>query len=1071
METIVVQLHHGPDGGVEVQASHDRDSWTHHVDAAALNRARQAAAALAAGFESGHRPLADPVALVQLGALLRDTFLAPLYAPSTDALAQGEGRLLFVSPAADCLNLPWELLPGAAGRFLVADGRWAIRRATRTPLPPPSAPPAARPLRLLFTACAPQGDGVRPLDFEKEEEAILRLADKLGGQVHLDIAEAGTFDELRDLISELKPHVVHLSGHGALRDGLGTFAFEDDRGRLDERAGPAMAEQLFAGRGVRLVFVSGCQSAQAGVAGLCQSLTAAGHVPLALGWGASIADDRATDFARVLFHELAAGQPVDHAVCAARRHLLEQGRVRRAGAELLDASFALPQLFAAEAVDALLDEYRPPERPKRPGVRYELLGDSIRGLREGFVGRRRLLQRTRPALRAGEKTVVLLTGIGGAGKSTLATRLANRCTQDGWCLAAVQARRNEAPFFCQRLLGEIATACQRLGREADEKTLRDGQRPLAHRLRLAVKVLNEARILLVLDNLEDLMPPPPAPPRWLDPDFAGFFRELATRLTGAGRALLTCRYVPEGFDPNQPNLAHESLPDFTEADFFKYLRRHDRVATRIDRGELPRDLLSAFHRKLGATPRFIEQASAVLAAIDPDRLREQLERVGEPTAGTDPDELHRLQQAYFHDLFLPQLYEALPPELRNAIGRLALVEIPLPLDGVARVAGLGENEAANGTDRWLRLGLLQRFGEPDEAPLFAVYPLQRDFLTAPERVAAAQAREAHSAAAAFFQECFQKDREQELRLAIGAELRACLYHATEAGDRERRRWAVVELCWRMIQRADFAPARELAEPLLTEVRHPDLLQVIARVASDTGDWKQARTLSEEEQAARQALGDRAGEAATWHSLATIDLREGNYAAAREKFGKALAMRQAIGDRAGEAATWHQLATIDLREGNYAAARENLGKALAMRQAIGDRAGEAATWHQLATIDLNEGNYAAAKQKYGKAQTTLQAIGDRAGEAATFYQIGFVAWQTGRLQTGIRLVSLCFAIESAIGAGGVKETLLQGLMPMAQKLGLKEVGLKAVIEEATAAYQRDRGAALVREAFAELQEPV
>ena len=39
-----------------------------------------------------------------------------------------------------------------------------------------------------------------------------------------------------------------------------------------------------------------------------------------------------------------------------------------------------------------------PIRPERPGIRYELLGDNIRGLREGFVGRRRLLQRTRPAL-------------------------------------------------------------------------------------------------------------------------------------------------------------------------------------------------------------------------------------------------------------------------------------------------------------------------------------------------------------------------------------------------------------------------------------------------------------------------------------------------------------------------------------------------------------------------------------------------------------------------------------------------------------------------------------------------
>ena len=141
----------------------------------------------------------------------------------------------------------------------------------------------APPLRILFSASAPLDQPA--LDYEKEEEAILRIADRLGGKVHLDIAESGTFDELGELVSSLKPHVVHLSGHGVMWDGVGHFAFEDERGREDSHDGREMAERLFAGRGVRLVFVSGCQSARAGAAGLCQRLTAAGHVPLALGWG------------------------------------------------------------------------------------------------------------------------------------------------------------------------------------------------------------------------------------------------------------------------------------------------------------------------------------------------------------------------------------------------------------------------------------------------------------------------------------------------------------------------------------------------------------------------------------------------------------------------------------------------------------------------------------------------------------------------------------------------------------------------------------------------------------------
>jgi len=62
------------------------------------------------------------------------------------------------------------------------------------------------------------------------------------------------------------------------------------------------------------------------------------------------------------------------------------------------------------------------------------------------------------------------------------------------------------------------------------------------------------------------------------------------------------------------------------------------------------------------------------------------------------------------------------------------------------------------------------------------------------------------------------------------------------------------------------------------------------------------------------VGDRAGEAATWHQLATIDLYRGEYDAARQKFDTALKIRQQIGDRAGEATTFAQLGIMASERG-------------------------------------------------------------------------------------------------------------------------------------------------------------
>ncbi len=164
----------------------------------------------------------------------------------------------------------------------------------------------------------------------------------------------------------------------------------------------------------------------------------------------------------------------------------------------------------------------------------------------------------------------------------------------------------------------------------------------------------------------------------------------------------------------------------------------------------------------------------------------------------------------------------------------------------------------------------------------------------------------------------------------------------------------------------------------------------------------------------QQIGDRAGEAATWHQLASIDLNEGNYPAAREKFNRSLEIKQQIGDRAGEASTWHQLATIDVNEGNYPAAREKFNRSLEIKQQIGNRAGEASTWHQLASIDVKEGNYPAAREKFNRSLEIKQQIGDCAGEAATGHNLGSIDVNEGNYPAAREKFNRSLEITQQIG---------------------------------------------------------
>src|SRR5262249_35852673 len=146
----------------------------------------------------------------------------------------------------------------------------------------------------------------------------------------------------------------------------------------------------------------------------------------------------------------------------------------------------------------------------------------------------------------------------------------------------------------------------------------DGKLSLETRLGLAIDGLNELRLAVVLDNFEDALDLTTR--RIADPDLAGCYRALADNLVRGPRLLVTCRYLPADPPADRP----PPLPDLEEHNFLKFLRRDKAVNERINRGELPADLLHGLYRQLGGTPRFLEKVRLLLQQADANDLSEQL---------------------------------------------------------------------------------------------------------------------------------------------------------------------------------------------------------------------------------------------------------------------------------------------------------------------------------------------------------------------------------------------------------------------------------------------------------------
>ena len=983
------------------------------------------------GHDGGGRlRLFPPALLAQMGKALADLTVA-----TTLQTATGDRhRLVVQSTQPDLLNLPWELMPAAGSDLPIGCRRdWAIFRSPgefstdRRALPP-------GPLRILFLASAPVDQQL--LHYELEEEAILSATLSLhGAQVFL--SEQGTFDELKDLISDCRPHVVHLSGHGKVDErGVGQFCFEDETGHTHLVQAKELVEQALAGSGVQCVFLNACQTSRAAVAGLCQSLVAAG-VPSALGWAASVADDRATRFAEKFYDALVRGEPVPAAVAVARLSLKVNGFLPQAAADrgdLQDPTYVLPQLYCRVPVERLLDPNQAPEPAPVSQTVYHELGSRIPGLKTGFIGRRREQQQLLPKLRSGDYTCVVLHGPGGQGKSTLVTRLVNqlfnRLKQFGYRVLAIKSvqQKGESAGQCgartaSQLLSELHRHALRIKDEDLAAILSENRHSTEMKLSFAADELNKWKLLLVLDNWEDVLD---LETRTIaDPALAAFYERVTNNLVDGSRVFFTTRYIPHG-TPEDLTHCHvrESLPDFTEAEFLKFLRCDEKLLVRLGQGELSRELLHRLFQAAGGTPRFLGQIRTILRSLSSAELSEALLEQGL---------IEQEREKYLETLFGPKLLALLSVPARNLVQRLALSSHALPLDALKGLLPT-ELEIETAVTEGIAYGLILDL-RPAERPVRYVIPsVWRDWLAS--QLDEASRRATHVALAQFWKHVFETDLENDLEIGITDGLETAREHAKQGGNNDLFVWSTFLLASRHRRVSEFRRAAAILDEIPQDLREAQWKQLRADIHLSLSEWLRARQLyqevltaeehcpnfSKEELAAtwhnlatidlnegnytparesfcksleiKQAIGDQAGEAATWANLATIDLREGKYAAAREGFRKSLEMMQAIGDRAGEAATWHQLASIDLKEGNYAAARENFRKSLKIKQEVGDKAREAATWHQLATIDVHERNYTAARESFRKSLEIDQAIGDRAGEAGAWHQLASIDLREG-----------------------------------------------------------------------------
>jgi tetratricopeptide (TPR) repeat protein len=547
-------------------------------------------------------------------------------------------------------HLPWELAR--------VNGRTLAGHRTNLVIVPENhdafdKQPVGERLRMLAVFSLP--DGVGALNLRKERVALARLVQRIARvnnkAIELRVLQYGaTRGRLEDALEEAEGwDVVHLSGHGL----AGGLVLEKPDGRRDVITSEDLVELLDRGRDqIKLVTLSACESA---------AVTAAEHLRQ-LGLGPAVADNGdapadgpapppdkplpavaaalvagldcavlamrypvVDDFAIALtgsFYDLLLGksQPVAKALALSLTQRTVIPDDATPGTPAL--SVGTPVLFGPRAADLTLTT------PRGQGATIDTDTSKLAEFPDQpvrFVGRVGALTRASGVLadESGRPGVVLF-GMAGAGKTACALELAYT-HERSFPLMAWFAAPEETPGGAEirPVLASFALATERQLPDLRWAHLVDDPEKLRGFLPQLTEIMEQNRILLVLDNVESLLTEGGA---WRDERWGWVLAALMGH-SGLSRVVVTSRRLPVGLPEA---MLVEPVHALSLPESVLLARELPRLRGLIDGTDLPAGLTAETGREVAARvlgvvqghPKLLELADG--AAVDPVELRSRL---------------------------------------------------------------------------------------------------------------------------------------------------------------------------------------------------------------------------------------------------------------------------------------------------------------------------------------------------------------------------------------------------------------------------------------------------------------
>lgn len=575
-----------------------------------------------------------------------------------------QGLIIAIATDKGLAHLPWEVLHDG-NSFLVEKTppiipvRWVSNGKAITT----ANSPQNRPLNVLFMATSPLG--VTPeLDYEAEEGKILQATART--PIDLRVEESGCLTELSYVVREYETgyfDIFHLTGHATHNyDKKPYFLTEDEYGnRVDSSTADIYKTLQF--RFPPLIFLSGCRtgySADSAVPSMAEELLNMGATAV-LGWGQNVRDTDATAAASQLYWELSQGGTVTQALSSTYRTLIQQKT----------PDWHKLRLYVANTLpEALVTTLRTRGRKQlpKPSTTVEFRDDENRlrvARREDFVGRRRQLQNCLRTLRTDvDKVGILIHGMGGWGKSTIASRLWDRLTEHEKIL---WWRQLDESYLITKLKNKlIKPAHLELIPHLENSQIELKSRLIYLFGQLAD--MGEKPFLLILDDFEWNLEPR-AGRYILKPQAAPILESLVEAIQETGtdnRIIITCRYEFE-FHLLKKYFYKQGLQPLKGSELTKKLNRLENFQS----DQLPQDLRERSLNLADGNPRLLEFLNN--------------EILGQQNAEARLKELEQSPDLWKDKIIWQELYQLIDEPLQRILSYCLVYEIPVPMTALEAV--------------------------------------------------------------------------------------------------------------------------------------------------------------------------------------------------------------------------------------------------------------------------------------------------------------------------------------------------------------------------------------------------